>query len=659
MHDTPPVIEPAVTAEPNTPLMWLNHKWVRLGIVGVVILLCVIMASFSLGAKAGVITLKGVCLDNSAGRVTDGNRISVWKCHSGTPQQWSVGADGTIKTQGHCLDIPASSKKSQVYVQLWTCNGSKGQKWTIKSNGAIVNPNSGLCLDDKGGITTNGNGVWMWPCNNTAAQKWTLSSGAKPPVSPSKPPVVTAPTPPPATTACSPIPVALSSATKAHTTNKKVFAFYFPPFPVSIENKAPATDSYSKWQYSLNAKGGAYDLRDRPIGRTSSARSDWKQADFEVEIRRAIEVGIDGFIWEYHTSSDARWNQLPAMLAAAKAVDPTFKIQLSPDFSLASGATPDSVVTDVLKVKNDASIYKTSDGSIVLSPFYPERQPVSFWDSLKNKLNAQGVKTALVPMFLSWSGSASEKSEWKGHVYGYSQWGTRSTSGIATLSKNANEAHARGGIWMQPIAFEDTRSYDGRFWESSNSSLLRQSFESAISNNADWITLNTWNDYTESWLSPSTERGYAVTDVASYYIEWFKTGKKPAVVQDALYWFHRSQKTNAAFATQPIGRNGQKISMSVPNGNAASDEVELVAFLKTPGKLVITQGSVVKEMDAAAGPVSFKVPIIAGTTPVFSLQRSGKTVQTVTSDTPIKTNVTFQDMMYHAGGGVAVSCKRP
>jgi len=35
-----------------------------------------------------------------------------------------------------------------------------------------------------------------------------------------------------------------------------------------------------------------------------------------VEVRRAVAAGLDGFIWEYHTSGDVRWNQLPAMLAA-------------------------------------------------------------------------------------------------------------------------------------------------------------------------------------------------------------------------------------------------------------------------------------------------------------------------------------------------------
>ncbi|BCJ29158.1 glycoside hydrolase family 71 protein [Actinocatenispora sera] len=459
-----------------------------------------------------------------------------------------------------------------------------------------------------------------------------------------------------ATSECNPLPVTLPAPAQLRASPKKVFAYYFPPFPVSIDNKAPESDSYSRWQYSLDSEGGAYDLRDRPIGRDPRS-GDWKQADFETEIRRAIQVGIDGFIFEYHDSGDARWNQLPAMLAAAKAVDPGFRIMLGPDFPTAAGAANDPVVDIVARYADDPSVYKLDDGRVVLAPFYPERQSVAWWKSVEDKLAAEGVPTALVPIFLSWGGGTTERSDWNDIVYGYSQWGTRFVGGTGTYAKDSATAHARGRIWMQPAAFEDTRSYDGRYWESSNSGLLRSSLQTAIDSDADWVSLITWNDYTESWVSPSAERGYAVTDVASYYVDAFKTGATPAVTQDALYYFHRSQPTDAPFARQPVGRDGSPVTMHVPNGDPASDKVELVAFLTTPGTLTITQGSDSHSETAGAGLTSYSVPLVAGNTPVFTLTRGGATVRSVTSTTPIRASVDFQDMMYHAGGGV--DCARP
>ncbi|MET3922688.1 glycoside hydrolase family 71 protein [Arthrobacter sp. UYEF20] len=455
---------------------------------------------------------------------------------------------------------------------------------------------------------------------------------------------------------CNPLPINLPAPANRHTSAKKVWAYYFPPFPLAVDSPDPLRDVYNRWQNTHYSVNGAYDLRDRPQAPQRAGQSTWRQADFEQEVRQAVGAGLDGFIWEYHTSSDIRWNQLPAMLAAAKKVDPGFKIMLSPDFNLAAGSTPDSVYQDVMKVKDDPSIYRTNAG-IVLAPFYPERKAPSWWDGLRSRLASSGVKTTLVPIFLSWGGG-TQKMDWNNSVSGYSQWGTRIAGGVPTLGRESTEAHRRGKSYMQPVAFEDSRSYDGRYWESSNSSTLRDSLMSAINSNADSIAFITWNDYTESWVAPSKQRGYALLDMAAYYISWFKSGAKPAIVQDALYWSHRSHPTSAPYSKLPTGRNGKATPMYIPNGDAARNEVELVAVLKSPGRLTITQGSTVKTMDAAAGVTSFKVPLVTGATPAFKLARSGATVQSVTSNTPVRSSVVYQDMIYHAGGGVAANCGR-
>jgi hypothetical protein len=437
---------------------------------------------------------------------------------------------------------------------------------------------------------------------------------------------------------------------------KKAFAFYFPPYPISIENKDPASDYWAKWtteegRLATGTKQGE-EMLDRPPGRSPLSASNWKQKDFETEIRQAIAIGLDGFIWEYHSvSSDARWTQLPAMLAAAKAVDPGFRIMLSPDLTQGADTTAESVVADMLKVKDEPAVYRV-DGKIVMAPFYPERKSAAWWDGVRSTLAGSGVPTVLVPIFLSGSPSA-RSAAWNASVYGYSIWGNRWVSGADSVRKGAVEAHAHGRKYMAPIAFEDTRIYDGRYWESSNSGALRAMMEKAIAGDADWIALVTWNDYTESWMAPSKGRGYAVADVAAYYTSWFKTGKRPALVRDALYYFHRSHRTDAPYDT-----GKQQIAMHIPYGDAASNKVELLAFLSAPGRLVIKQGGTVTTKDVtAAGMVSFTAAMVPGTTPSFELQRGGKIVQALQSKTAIRAKVTYQDMMYRAGGGTACGGK--
>ncbi|MCW2913981.1 MAG: hypothetical protein JWN52_2049 [Actinomycetia bacterium] len=470
-------------------------------------------------------------------------------------------------------------------------------------------------------------------------------------------PMAAAAAAPTAAATCKPLPFDMPTTSTLRSSKKKVFAYYFPPFPVSVDNKDPSTDQWATWLNPLGSNGQYKAIgglvRDRPYySRAKRTQSNWRQLDFEAEVRQAISQGLDGFIYEHHTSSDNRWNQLPAMLAAAKAVDPGFKIMLSPDFPTTAGASPDKLVSDILIAKGHPSLYRLADGSTPIAPFFPDRQTPAWWDTVRAKLAAKGMKTVLVPNFVYWPGTG--KTEWNSHIYGYTTWGAHWVSGTDTFRKASVEAHARGRIFMSPVELEDVRPKDGRFWEGSNSGLLRSTWEKAIAGNADWVQYSTWNDYSESWTAPSKERGYAVGDVGAYYLTWFKTGKAPAIARDALYYFHRGQKTTATYdkTKQTAG------PMKIAAGPAATDNVELLAFVKSAGKLVIKQGSDVRTKDVAkAGVVSFTVPMVPGTTPVFQLQRSGKTVQTITSRTPIRKSVTYQDMTYHAGGGVA-TCAR-
>ncbi len=55
-------------------------------------------------------------------------------------------------------------------LELYDCNGVGGQQWVPQANGSIVNPQSGLCLDDPSGNTTNGTQLQIWTCNNESPQ---------------------------------------------------------------------------------------------------------------------------------------------------------------------------------------------------------------------------------------------------------------------------------------------------------------------------------------------------------------------------------------------------------------------------------------------------------------------------------------------------------
>jgi hypothetical protein len=72
------------------------------------------------------------------------------------------------------MDVTNGGTTSGTKVQYYTCNGTGAQVWQPQSNGSLLNPQSGLCLDDPGSSTTSGTQLQIYTCNGTNAQKWTL-----------------------------------------------------------------------------------------------------------------------------------------------------------------------------------------------------------------------------------------------------------------------------------------------------------------------------------------------------------------------------------------------------------------------------------------------------------------------------------------------------
>ncbi|WP_112238894.1 ricin-type beta-trefoil lectin domain protein [Kribbella monticola] len=129
----------------------------------------------------------GKCLDNSGGRLVNGNPIVLWSCNGQSSQQWSLPGDGTIRAGNYCLAVKGAGTTATTPVWLYACDRGPAQLWTIRSNGTVVNPNSGLCLASKNSGTADGNPIWVYTCDAGPAQLWSVpnpsdSSGQSMPI---------------------------------------------------------------------------------------------------------------------------------------------------------------------------------------------------------------------------------------------------------------------------------------------------------------------------------------------------------------------------------------------------------------------------------------------------------------------------------------------
>jgi Glycosyl hydrolase family 71/Calx-beta domain len=409
---------------------------------------------------------------------------------------------------------------------------------------------------------------------------------------------------------------------------KKVFAHYFYPLPLSIDNRASSDDYYNTQYLTKSGENnkwvaqGGY-LRSRPLGVPTSSDPNWKLLNMEREVTLAMSRGITGFTFDVMSVDQATdaTSQLHQMLTAAQAVNSQFKIIVMPDMTTL-GTDADAVIQIIASVAKSPAAYRLTDGRLVVSPFDAEVNPASWWQSVLSQLKSQGIDVAFVPTFFSWKQYASSFASLS---YGFADWGGATPgSGSGIEGDAAFASSSYGKIFMSPIDGQQFRPKDYLYWEAGNSAAFRGGWEAAISGDSEWAQLVTWNDFSEtSQVEPYTDAtlnrsiGTGFYNLNGYYSQWFLSGHQPVITHDVLYYFYRKEATTAAGP-------GQSKTDHISTGNPEND-IEVVAFLTAPGTLEITIGGHTYTQNVIAGESSFKIPTQAGT-PVFTLTRAGADV---------------------------------
>ncbi|MCM4078117.1 PQQ-dependent sugar dehydrogenase [Paractinoplanes hotanensis] len=127
----------------------------------------------SSGGTGRIVGASGSCVDVNGASSTDGTKIQLWTCGTGTNQQWTRNGN-TWRSLGKCMGVAGGATADGSLVQLSACNGSGGQNWTAGANGSVVNTGSGKCLDANGGSSANGTQLIIWTCHGGTNQRWTL-----------------------------------------------------------------------------------------------------------------------------------------------------------------------------------------------------------------------------------------------------------------------------------------------------------------------------------------------------------------------------------------------------------------------------------------------------------------------------------------------------
>lgn len=441
------------------------------------------------------------------------------------------------------------------------------------------------------------------------------------------------------------LPFDLPPAAELRDSAHLVFAHYFTPYPLSLDNQPAQSDYYSRNYLTVrgeNGKHAAYGglLRDRPLP-VAEQQGDWQLANLEQEVRTARDAGIDGFSVDILSLSGPNWDRVNLLLKAAHEVDPAFRIMLMPDMT-SLHTDPATLAEALAKLAAQPAAHRLGDGRLVVSPFKAEAVDPAWWSQMMARLDGQhGIRTALVPLFLNFGANAERYAPIS---YGFSEWGNRSYTAQEGASAHTALAHRLGKVWMQPVSVQDARPNQGVYDEAGNTANLRTTWGHAIDDGADWVQLTTWNDYSEgSQFAPSLHNGYAYLDISSYYLTRFKTGKWPQLVRDRLYVTSRVQFAAAV----PSAGAGQRLMRPRAGTAQPRDEVEVLSFLPAPATVDTAVGTDHKSFDLPTGVTATLLPLRTGHSSA-AVVRDGRKSTEVTTRYPVGPPAQSQDLQYYA-----------
>lgn len=435
---------------------------------------------------------------------------------------------------------------------------------------------------------------------------------------------------------------------------------------------------------------------------SDDAGSEQVVASYEREILQAQAIGIDGFAlnaggWFKEPRYIRRASE---MFEAVHRLHSGFKLIFSADMCCSNDAADiEDMMRRFAGNPRYADLYFKKDGKFILTTFAGTRQGPAFWQQLRTDLahglhpslrdapnalpSASGVPSSaplpiyLVPAFF-WGGELPRApdiqaglAEYASVVDGAFYWGIAGVPGlghppdqIPSSESYASALRRAGKLYMAPICFQFWGANAGRYYEYSGYSGMRAMWMDAIEvSHPDWVEIITWNDFVEgTYVSPiddparyagANDLGARVaplstlhffhshrgaTELLGFFIQWYKTGREPAIRNDIVYWAYRSQ-----LATP------QQFTGSIKLYGPVADAVYITANLTSPAVLHVSCGDHRTSIPLPSGSTKLEVPVAAGPTPHFELTRGKSRLAQADGDDPIVSAARYPNLYYSTG----------
>ncbi len=421
--------------------------------------------------------------------------------------------------------------------------------------------------------------------------------------------------------------------------------------PKEVREGDPLERELAKW--AKTSPGGTY--RNFDLSPYDQRLKLEEAAD--LEIRRAMRIGLDGFSFDAWAGGDSAKKLFEAMMKVCEEKKYPFELTITLDASCLKQDKRGVRGAYVREIKwlldtfGDHPNLARRDGKVLIMGYQSAWPWVQYlWDHAwakglrdaehKAELNRlrkceEGWKM-VGPAFRSLEKEIGEPIYWefclsaffhnvggvaKGSLPKAAAIIAKDLPAVGSFSHLGDEHGAvadavvsAGAEWSQPMWLQ----YENYGWyqtASPGTDWIRGNWSAARDIPSTLMQYITWNDYHESTnLTPGFNTRYAYYDLTGYFIEWWKTGKQPESDHDRVYIFsHKYGDANKVF---PF------------TGNPKQDNViEVLTILPAPAHIRVPGRKLASgepaEWDAPAGLSFRQLPLTPG--PVSAeLIRDGK-----------------------------------
>jgi glucan endo-1,3-alpha-glucosidase len=433
---------------------------------------------------------------------------------------------------------------------------------------------------------------------------------------------------------------------------------------------------------------GWYMLCCGPFGGNNAPEA--RQIDqYKAEIQSAQSMGIDGFGLDVMNGTEEYHTAISAMFKAAEQLNSGFKLFFEFD-SGHPGRELDYVA--LMKQYAQSPYYYTVNGKAMMGSYAADgvaRTPqasVEWWQSnIIAPVQSAGIGVYFVPTTFAQLGlkgygdvstTRTEIANWQSIAQGLSMWQIQKSpigGGLPVLERQATALHDAGKSWMGTVAahywvrsFHSVPSWywepgkpaaadntNGTYYEHAGGQGLAQQWQSIIDvQKPEWVMLLTWNDVNESYMEPvddykkyknGTASGaplgwykpqIGMDELSRYYIQWYKTGSKPQITADSLFYNYRTHSYKLTAAKD------NREPVKIGNG-PIGDDIYVTTALTAPATLEVTSGGQTSKFNVAAGIAHTVLPFNTGSQS-FSLWRNGTKLTGVAGE-PVVDAIDFYD----------------